>query len=135
DLGRFVGHHLSDANSAPGKALEVQTDLANGLEIRADGDRLDQALSNLLQNTQRYSDAPATLRVQVQRDGAEARLSWEDSGPGVPPEALPHLTERLYRVDASRASASGGSGLGLAIANAIVEGHGGRMQASASALG
>ncbi|WP_159594790.1 ATP-binding protein [Hydrogenophaga sp. BPS33] len=135
DLGRFVDHHLSDANSPPGKALQVQTDLADGLEIRADGDRLDQVLSNLLQNTQRYSDAPATLRVQVQRDGAEARLTWEDSGPGVPPEALPHLTERLYRVDASRASASGGSGLGLAIANAIVEGHGGRMQASASALG
>lgn len=132
DLGRFVDHHLSDAT---GLALQVQRELDDGVEIRADGDRLDQVLSNLLQNTQRYSTAPATLKVQVQRDGAEARLTWEDTGPGVPPEALPRLTERLYRVDASRASETGGSGLGLAIANAIVEGHGGRMQASASTLG
>ncbi len=135
DLGRFVGHHLSDANGLPGKPLRVRSELAEGVEVRADGDRLDQVLSNLLQNTQRYSDDPATLSVQVSRHDNEARITWEDSGPGVPPEALPRLTERLYRVDESRASASGGSGLGLAIARAIVEGHGGRMQASGSALG
>ena len=73
--------------------------------------------------------------MSVQRDGAQARLTWEDSAPGVPAASLPHLTDRLYRVDPSRSSESGGSGLGLAIASAIIEGHGGRMQASASALG
>jgi two-component system sensor histidine kinase BaeS len=135
DLGRFVGHHLSDASGLPGKPLQVRSELAEGVEIRADGDRLDQVLSNLLQNTQRYSADPATLSVQLRRHDNEAQLTWEDTGPGVPPEALPRLTERLYRVDESRASASGGSGLGLAIARAIVEGHGGRMQASASVLG
>lgn len=135
DLGRFVGHHLNDAAGLPGRRLQVRTELADGVEIRADGDRLDQVLNNLLQNTQRYSADPATLNVQVSRHGGEAQLTWEDTSPGVPTEALPHLTERLYRVDASRASASGGSGLGLAIAHAIVVGHGGRMQASASALG
>lgn len=135
DLGRFVGHHLSDAAGLPGKPLQVRSELDAGVQIRADGDRLDQVLSNLLQNTQRYSADPATLNVQVRRHETEAQLTWEDTGPGVPPEALPRLTERLYRVDESRASASGGSGLGLAIARAIVEGHGGRMQASASALG
>ena len=135
DLGRFVGHHLGDAASLPGKPLQVNTELDEGLEIRADGDRLDQVLSNLLQNTQRYTAAPASLNVQVRREGQHARLSWEDSSPGVPEESLSRLTERLYRVDASRASESGGSGLGLAIAQAIVEGHGGRMQSSASALG
>jgi two-component system sensor histidine kinase BaeS len=132
DLGRFVGHHLGDQ---PDATLRVQQELADGLIVHADGDRLDQVLANLMQNTRRYSTPPATLRVRVQRDGREARLSWEDSAPGVPPEALPRLTDRLFRVDASRASASGGSGLGLAIARAIVEGHGGRMQASASELG
>ncbi|MDO9434510.1 ATP-binding protein [Hydrogenophaga sp.] len=135
DLGRFVGHHLGDAASLPGKPLQVNTDIDEGLEIRADGDRLDQVLSNLLQNTQRYTAAPASLSVQVRREGEEARVTWEDSSPGVPEAALPRLTERLYRVDGSRASESGGSGLGLAIAQAIVEGHGGRMQSSASALG
>ncbi|WP_382320437.1 ATP-binding protein [Hydrogenophaga sp. UC242_53] len=135
DLGRFVGHHLSDAAGLPGRRLQVRTELADGVEIRADGDRLDQVLNNLLQNTQRYSADPATLSVQVRRQDTEAQLTWEDTSPGVPPDALPRLTERLYRVDESRASASGGSGLGLAIAHAIIVGHGGRMQASASALG
>ena len=135
DLGRFVGHHLSDAASLPGRPLQVHTELAQGVEVRADGDRLDQVLNNLLQNTLRYSAAPATLNVQVRRHDTEAQLTWEDTAPGVPADALPRLTERLYRVDESRASASGGSGLGLAIAHAIIEGHGGRMKASASPLG
>lgn len=135
DLGRFVAHHLNDATSLPGPSLQVRTELDAGVEVRADGDRLDQVLNNLLQNTLRYSASPATLKVEVRRHDTEARLTWEDTSPGVPAHALPRLTERLYRVDESRASASGGSGLGLAIAHAIIEGHGGRMQASASALG
>ncbi|MDR7094202.1 ATP-binding protein [Hydrogenophaga laconesensis] len=135
DLGRFVGHHLNDAASLSGTPLHVRTELEQGVEVRADGDRLDQVLNNLLQNTLRYSASPATLQVEVRRHDTEAQLTWEDTAPGVPPAALPRLTERLYRVDESRASASGGSGLGLAIAHAIIEGHGGRMQASASPLG
>ncbi len=135
DLGRFVRHHLSDASGLAGRSLAVETEITEGVEIRADGDRLDQVLSNLLQNTQRYGGDAARLHVQVGRQDHEAVLTWEDSGPGVPADALPRLTERLFRVDESRASASGGSGLGLAITRAIVEGHGGRMKASASALG
>ncbi|MBL0946057.1 MAG: HAMP domain-containing protein [Hydrogenophaga sp.] len=135
DLGDFVASHLDDLHLPPAQALRVHTELAPGVAVRADGDRLDQVLSNLMQNTLRYSTPPATLRVSVQRDGAQARLTWEDSAPGVPAASLPHLTDRLYRVDPSRSSESGGSGLGLAIASAIIEGHGGRMQASASALG
>ena len=135
DLGRFVADYLHEATARPGQRLALSTELPEGLSVRADGDRLDQVLANLLQNTLRYTHDPAALEVRLVRDGDEARLSWEDSAPGVPAEALPRLTERLYRVDESRASASGGSGLGLAIAQAIVEGHGGRMAASASTLG
>jgi two-component system sensor histidine kinase BaeS len=62
-------------------------------------------------------------------------VDWEDSAPGVPEQDLPRLTDRLYRVEASRNRASGGSGLGLAIAKAIVDGHGGTIAARASALG
>ncbi len=132
DLGRLVAQQLDDLAH---QHWTVQRELTEGLVVRADADRLSQVLANLAQNTLRYSTPPVTLRVCVARDGRHARLSWEDSPPGVPDDALPRLTERLYRVDASRASASGGSGLGLAIARAIVEGHGGRMQASHSALG
>lgn len=136
DFGRFVGNHLNDAASLHTYAdLNLRCELAEHVHIRADGDRLDQVLSNLLQNTLRYSSAPATLHIRVQREADEAVLIWEDSAPGVPDEALPRLTERLFRLDASRASDSGGTGLGLAIVHAIVQGHDGHMAASASPLG
>jgi len=68
-------------------------------------------------------------------EGEHVVVAWEDSAPGVPPDALEHLTDRLYRLEGSRNRASGGAGLGLAIARAIVEGHGGRLVARASRLG
>lgn len=135
ELGTFVADRLGSADDPALAGLQVETGLAEGIRVHADADRLAQVLDNLLQNTLRYSEKPARLRVRLWSDGPYAHLRWEDSAPGVPADALPRLTERLYRVEASRASASGGSGLGLAIARAIVEGHGGQMQASASALG
>jgi two-component system sensor histidine kinase BaeS len=117
------------------KPLQVESRLDPGLVIDADADRLAQVFGNLLQNTLRYTEAPASLRIGLAVEGREVRIDWEDSAPGVGDADLPHLTERLYRVDASRSSASGGSGLGLAIVQAIVHAHGGRMQAAHSALG
>jgi two-component system sensor histidine kinase BaeS len=117
------------------RRLQVTTALDAAAFVDADADRLAQVFGNLLQNTLRYSEAPAQLRIAVSVEGGEARVDWDDSPPGVPDEDLPRLTERLYRVDASRARASGGSGLGLAIVKAIVDAHSGRMQASRSPLG
>jgi two-component system, OmpR family, sensor histidine kinase BaeS len=134
DLGDLVADVLGEANAAA-DGLQLRLDLASGLRMSADADRLQQVLLNLLHNTRRYCDAPATLCVRLAREGAEAHLVWEDSAPGVAPEDLPRLTDRLFRADASRDRASGGSGLGLAIVRALVEGHGGRLAASASALG
>ena len=135
DLGRFVEDFLDDASELHDGTLQAQRELVLGLRVRADDDRLTQVLTNLLQNTRRYTAAPGQLQVQLRRSGAHALLSWEDSAPGVPLEALPRLKDRLFRLDASRDRSSGGSGLGLAIASAIVEGHGGQMQAAQSALG
>jgi two-component system sensor histidine kinase BaeS len=134
DLGGLVADFFEHP-PVPVAGLQTELALPGGLRVRADAVRLQQVLGNLLQNTLRYCDAPARLRVSVSAQGAWARLRWEDSAPGVAPEDLPRLTERLFRVDASRSRESGGSGLGLAIVRAIVEGHGGRLQASASALG
>ncbi len=117
------------------KPLKVEARLDAGFIIDADADRLAQVFGNLLQNTLRYTDVPATLRIALAAEGREVRIDWEDSSPGVGDVDLPHLTERLYRVDASRSSASGGSGLGLAIVQAIVHAHGGRMQAAHGPLG
>jgi two-component system sensor histidine kinase BaeS len=117
------------------RGLVVQTRLDATLCVDADADRLAQVFGNLLHNTLRYSQAPAKLNVLLCRDAGQARVDWEDSPPGVSEEDLPRLTERLFRVDESRSRISGGSGLGLAIVKAIVDAHGGRMQASRSELG
>lgn len=135
DLGRFVEDFLDDAGELHDSGLQLERQLVLGLRVRGDDDRLTQVLANLLQNTRRYTAAPGQLQVQLRRSGEHALLSWEDSAPGVPVDALPRLKDRLFRLEASRDRSSGGSGLGLAIASAIVEGHGGQMQATQSTLG
>jgi two-component system sensor histidine kinase BaeS len=117
------------------KGLQVQCTVDGSIQVEADADRLAQVFSNLLQNTLRYSESPAKLVVHAVIDGANARIEWEDSSPGVQDADLHRLTERLYRTDESRTRASGGSGLGLSIVKAIIDAHGGRMQASHSSLG
>jgi two-component system, OmpR family, sensor histidine kinase BaeS len=117
------------------KSLQIGLQVDPSVMVEADADRLAQVFSNLLQNTLRYSEAPAQLVIRASVEGALVRIDWEDSPPGVADADLHRLTERLYRADDSRARASGGSGLGLAIVKAIVDAHGGRMQAGHSSLG
>jgi two-component system sensor histidine kinase BaeS len=115
--------------------LQLEAIVPETLIVRGDARRLAQLLDNLLANARRYTDAPGRIRVTVLASGRDRRLLIEDTPPGVPAAALPQLFERLYRVDASRARASGGAGLGLAICRAIVDAHGGRIEARPSALG
>jgi two-component system sensor histidine kinase BaeS len=101
-----------------------------------DPQRIGQLLSNLLENSLRYTDAPGRVVVQLRLDGAgRAVLCVDDSAPGVPAGDHARLFEPLYRVDASRSRRLGGSGLGLAICRAIVRSHGGHIEAGASPLG
>lgn len=99
--------------------------------INGDGDRLVQVMIILLDNAVRYTppDGRIVLRVTRATDEREgvacARIDVEDTGPGIATEHLPHLFERFYRADHSRARSAGGTGLGLSIALAIVRGHGG----------
>jgi two-component system, OmpR family, sensor histidine kinase BaeS len=117
------------------KPLAVALRLDASVSVLADPERLAQVFANLLQNTLRYTDAPASLEIELAAVEGRARVTWSDSSPGVAADDLPHLTDRLYRVDVSRARTSGGSGLGLAIVKAIVEAHDGRLSASPSPLG
>jgi two-component system sensor histidine kinase BaeS len=136
DLDEVISDALAAGRAAlEQKPLDLKLRLEPGIIVDADPDRLAQVFGNLLQNTLRYTAAPASLDIGLTAEGREARIDWEDSAPGVGDEDLGRLTERLYRVDASRSSSSGGSGLGLAIVQAIVHAHGGRMQAGHSSLG
>ncbi|WP_245610655.1 ATP-binding protein [Xenophilus azovorans] len=106
--------------------------------LEGDARRLHQAFMNLLENTLRYTDPGGQLTVGAHiEDGGEPRLvlSFDDTAPAAAPDELPRLFERLYRGEASRSRESGGSGLGLSICRAIVEAHGGFIDAQPSALG
>ncbi len=116
-------------------AVSVLVDPGQDVWIPGDAIRLAQLFSNLLENTLRYTDGPGRLTVR-QQSGAEGwHLFFEDTAPGVPDTALPHLFERLYRVDTSRSRELGGSGLGLSICRSIVSAHNGRIRAYHAASG
>jgi signal transduction histidine kinase len=109
------------------EGIEIEAELERGLVVEADPHRIRQVLGNILANAVRYSPPGGVVKVTLKREGNEAVISVRDQGPGIPPEDLPHIFERFYKVDRSRNEE--GSGLGLAIAKAIVEAHGGRIWA------
>ncbi len=97
--------------------------------LRADPDRLAQALRNLLSNAIAHT-APGEglVRLEVEREGADRlRFVVEDDGPGIPADQRERVFDRFHRTDAARDRASGGTGLGLAIVRAIAEAHEGRV--------
>lgn len=104
--------------------LETSPDLA---EINVDPDRIGQVLANLLDNALRHTPPGGEVWLKAENSRGWARLTVQDSGPGIEAEALPRIFERFYRADKSRQR--GGSGLGLAIARSIVEAHHGRIWA------
>jgi two-component system, OmpR family, sensor kinase len=99
--------------------------------LRADPDRLAQALHNLARNAIEHTAADTGLvRLEVARDGADRiRFTVLDDGPGIPSPERERVFERFHRTDSSRSRAAGGAGLGLAIVRAIAEAHGGEVRA------
>jgi two-component system sensor histidine kinase BaeS len=123
-LGRFKQRFTENR-------ITIENKLENSppIFVIGDADRLQQLFSNLLENTLRYAVAPGTLKIGHERTESRLVLFFEDSGPGVPAEALDRLFDRLYRVDRSRSRTHGGSGLGLSICKSIVNVLGGEIRA------
>ncbi len=119
--------------------------IANGVDVSlgdedavivmGDPDRLKQLVLNLADNAIRYTPAGGRVTLSLKRDSGWAQLSVSDTGPGIPPEHLPHVFDRFYRVDKSRSrresgksgALGGGAGLGLSIAQWIAQSHSGRI--------
>jgi signal transduction histidine kinase len=102
------------------------------LPIEADRERIHQVLFNLLDNAFRFTPPGGEVTVRAVRENGSCEVSVEDTGPGIPPEHLPFVFERFYRVDPSRSREDGGTGIGLAIARSVVEAHGGRIWAESN---
>jgi two-component system phosphate regulon sensor histidine kinase PhoR len=103
---------------------------APDLAVRADADRLEQVLGNLVDNAIKYGRPRGTVTVGGRAaEGGQVEVFVQDDGPGMPPEALERIFERFYRVDKARSREQGGTGLGLAIVKHLVQSHGGRVWA------
>jgi heavy metal sensor kinase len=95
------------------------------LMVVGDADWLRQLLLNLVENALHHTPADGAIRITAGRPGAYVCVEVHDNGCGIPPDHLPHVFDRFYRVDKARSRARGGAGLGLAIARWIVERHDG----------
>jgi two-component system phosphate regulon sensor histidine kinase PhoR len=131
DLGRLASSttdriRLFADRQGVGLAVVVPAQLP---AVRGDGDRIGQALLNLLHNAVKFSSSGSTVTVRVSPTESEVIVAVEDQGPGIPRSALPRIFERFYKVDRARTRGAGGTGLGLSIARHIAEAHGGRIWA------
>jgi signal transduction histidine kinase/CheY-like chemotaxis protein len=103
--------------------------------VMVDADRIWQVMTNLFSNARKYSPHGGTINVHVSRVEDSIQVSVADHGLGLPPEALPRLFEKFYRVDNSDRRSIKGTGLGLAIVKQIVNAHGGKICADSPGLG
>lgn len=126
DLGELLRGLAADGEVlCQEKGLVFRVGDLPAIEIRGDRAKLRQLFLNLLDNAVKYTPAGGTVSLSLERGEKEARVTVSDSGIGIPPEHLPHIFERFYRVDKARSRAEGGVGLGLAIALHIARSHGG----------
>jgi signal transduction histidine kinase len=118
------------------KGVDLQIEVSPELpRVNADSERAIQVLTNLLSNALRYTPVPGRVTVAARRAGGSVRFDVADTGIGIAAEHLPHIFERFYRVDKSRARQSGGTGIGLAIAEALTEAMGGRISVASPGVG
>jgi two-component system, OmpR family, sensor kinase len=127
ELDEVVSEAVETAQAVePGRPISLD---ANPALVLGDRERLRQIVDNLLVNARAHTPAGMPVSVRVGRDNGSALVEVSDSGPGLTAEQAGRVFERFYRVDRSRARASGGVGLGLSIVAAVAEAHGGTVAA------
>jgi two-component system phosphate regulon sensor histidine kinase PhoR len=111
------------------KNISVDIDAGDRhLAVDCDSDAIHQVLMNLLENATKYTPEGGKITVGAQAEDNEIEFYVRDNGIGIPPEHIPRLFERFYRVDKARSRALGGTGLGLAIVKHLVIAHGGTVR-------
>ena len=124
----------TSSNTSPNTSLNTMADVADEFLVEADADLLRSGVENVVRNATRYTAEGTTVDVQLERQraaqGDEIVVRVQDSGPGVPEEALEKIFEPFYRLDDARNRQTGGAGLGLSIADRAIRLHGGQLRAS-----
>ncbi len=116
------------ASSAEAKAITVQASMPeDSVKILGDSEALRQAVDNVLDNAIKYTPEGGRIALELKRNGDQASLSIEDSGPGIDPQHKDRIFERFYRVDKARSRELGGTGLGLSIVKHIAQAHDGEV--------
>jgi two-component system, OmpR family, sensor kinase len=131
DLQTLLTEVVDDARLEV-SATNKEVEFAAGLNVVVEGDwrLLRSAIENVLRNAVRFTAPGTAVTVKLADDAASARITIEDSGPGVPESELRLIFEPFYRVAESRDRDSGGTGLGLAITSRILALHGGKVNAT-----
>ncbi len=112
---------------AHARGLQLITDPVHDHEtVLADRERIEHVFDNLITNAIQHTSAGGTIHLSATVDGDRARFEIADTGEGIPPEHLPRIFDKFYRVPSTRHS--GGVGLGLAIVREIVTAHGGEIE-------
>jgi len=127
EVQRALGLHAARAAAT---GVTLSTAIPPALPgARADRVRLAQVLRNLLENAVTHTPRGGHVIVSARVEGTDVAVTVRDDGTGIAPEHLPHVFDRFYRADPSRARTTGGAGLGLAIVKQLVEAQGGRVRA------
>lgn len=130
DISKLIGQAVSAFQAqAASKGAELSVDLGDDLPtVHIDSPRMAQVLHNLLDNAIAHAGSGEHITVSAVKRDDWIEVAVTDTGEGIPSEDLSNIFERFYRVDKSRARATGGSGLGLTIAKRLVEAHGGSIE-------
>ena len=111
------------------KNIQIKNELQADIIILADRDRMDQVLTNLIDNAIKFNKENGVIRIYSETSADKKRIIVEDTGMGIPEKYIKRIFERFYRVDKARSRELGGTGLGLSIVKHIIELHGGSVGA------
>ncbi len=126
---------MRERYATQGVNLVIDPTEAAGLHVKVDRQRIGQVLANLLANALRATSPGGTVTVAAHREGPEVTITVTDNGEGMTPQQIEHAFERFYRGDSARTRDRTGSGIGLTISKAIIDAHGGGLDAASGGRG
>lgn len=128
DVAAMAALLRKDVLARPSHPKTVEVSIESGAQLIGDEAMVQSAFSNLVDNAAKYTPPDGSMFIRWWIDEEGGHFSVRDTGPGIPAEHIPRLTERFYRVDPGRSRETGGSGLGLAIVKHALHRHGARLE-------